>query len=424
MKRLVCLCALLAALLSAASGAARPLDAPPTPDFWGMVVRDPGYEWNTNPAYPNEVNRDFIDAMLDNLAYAGVQWVRFEFHGAWDGSPYGAINLAQADYFVQAAHARGIKVLALLGTDLLRGPQSGVTHFDGGTVSGVIPTDNPDRELSPCPPLPIGCGVNGYQKAWLERAILLAGHYAGQIDAYEIFNEENFYFALRDATQAQQDEMNPYYVAQTITKLFRILRTQAAPDLTPLLIGGLHPKKSVESGRTDLAYLDALYSAPAFTGYQQANGRWPVDGVAYHPYPSEMVKSDNDYLYLVGPRLDAMIAAIRSRDASAKLWVTEVGTRGDPASYPDMRRQAEFLRQIAQIIAARQPDVGPWFWFKYEDFPPASEAWGVVSIPFDGQGNYDPFGAVKLYKPAYAQYRILALDLRLDQRVWLPTVRR
>lgn len=422
MKRFVYLCGLLALALGASRGAARPLAAP-TPDFWGMVVRDPGYEWNTNPAYPNAVNQAFVDSMLDNLAYAGVQWVRFEFHGAWDGSDYGTINLAQADYFVAAAHARGIKVLALLGTDLLRGPQSGVTHFDGGTVSGTIPTTNPDRELSPCPPLPIGCGVNAYQRAWLERAIQVAGHYAGRIDAYELFNEENFYFALRDETQAKQDEMNPYYVAQTITKFFRILRTQASPDPTPILIGGLHPKKSAESGRTDLEYLNALYDAPSFSGYRQANGRWPADGVAYHPYPAEMVKSDNDFLHLVGPRLDAMIAAIRARDAEAKLWITEVGTRGDPASYSEMRRQADFLRQIAQIIAARQPDVGPWFWFKYEDFP-ATESWGVVAIPFDSQGRYDPNGTVRLFKPAYAQYRIMALDLTLDKQVWLPLVQR
>lgn len=403
---------------------AEPARPPANPEFWGMVVRDPLYEWGTNPAAPHEVNRAFVDAMLNNLAAAGVRWARFEFHAEWDGSAYGALNLAQADYFVAAASARGIKVLALLGTDLLKGPQAQVAHFDGATVSGEIPAGSPDATY--CAPAPIGCGVNQYMETFINRALAIARRYEGQIGAYELFNEQNFYFALRDETAGTprpQDEINPLHVARVITKVYRILRTVEA-DQTPIVLGGLHPMASRESGRTDRQYLAALYAAESFQGYRAANGRWPVDGIGYHPYPAEMAKmqSDNDFLHRVGPRLDAVLATLRAADQNAKLWITEAGTRGDPQSDADLARQAEFLRLIASILYARRADIATFFWFKYEDFAPASEAWGVVRIPFDANGRYDVNGTVELYKPAFQAFSSLAHGM--GPRVYLPLVGR
>ncbi len=412
---------LLLALLVASSTAARPAQpaSAALPDFWGMVVRDPGYEWNTNPLYPNAVNQTFINTMLDLLQAAGVEWVRFEFHGTW-GAGYGTLNLAQADYFVSAAHARGMKVLALLGTDILRGDAAQVANFDGGTISSDYP---PGTAYCVSPdPLGIGCGVNSYMQAWLERALSIADHYQGRIDAYELFNEPNHYAPLVAETSGAQDEMNPLHVARACTKLFRILRTRG--DTTPLILGGIHPLTSTESGRTDRQYISAVYSAEPFQVYHSANGRWPIDGVAYHPYPAEMRRyvDDNQFLPLVGPRLDAVLAVIRTYDDSSRLWITEMGTRGDPASPADMQRQAQFLRAAALIFYERRAQLGPWFWFKYEDFPPASEAWGVVHIAYNDQGVYDVNGTVELFKPTFSQYQQLALGLR--QRLWLPLVRR
>lgn len=378
------------------------------PDFWGMVVRDPYYEWGTNPAFPDQINQTFINTMLDELQKMGVQWVRFEFHGQWGGGEYGSINLSQADYFVDAAHARGIKVVGLLGTDILKKSPPFLSTFDSGPYSCVPAPD----------PWGIGCAINPFIQAWLERALTIAQHYEGRIDAYEIFNEQNFYFALRNETNGTQDEMHPEIVARTITKFFRIIRTNG--DSTPVLVGGLHPMRSVESGRTDRDYIHALYNSTAFKDYRTANARWPIDGIAYHPYPVEMrdLLSDNDFLYLIGPRLDQIITIIRSYDQTAKLWLTEIGTRGAPTSLVDMERQALFLKELVGIFRTRATNLGPWFWFKYEDFP--GETWGIVHIPFDSQGRYDSNGTVTLYKPAYTQYRRMALDVQVQPRMWVP----
>src|SRR5688500_9014884 len=50
------------------------------PDFMGMVIRDPWYDFDTNPAFPGEANRAFQDTMGATLAHIGVRWVRFDFH--------------------------------------------------------------------------------------------------------------------------------------------------------------------------------------------------------------------------------------------------------------------------------------------------------------------------------------------------------
>lgn len=412
----VCLIVIVGSATLHAQPIARP--TPLYPNFWGMVVRDPEYEWNTNPAYPNAVNQAFVNAMLDNLQAIGVEWLRFEFHAINDGSEYGAFNMAQADYFIQAARARGFKIIAVLGTDILRGTKASVVHFDGGTASGIIPDTNPDAEF-PCPnppPSPIGCGVNAYQKAWLERAIAIAQAYQGRIDAYEIFNEPNHYFAMIGDSGGTKDEMNPYYVAQTITKFYRITRERN--DQSLVIVGGLHPRTSFESGRTDRAYLAELYKAKSFSEWNLAKGRYPIDGVSYHPYPVEMRRpvSDNDFLYLIPPRLDALIATMRTYDQNAKLWLTEIGTRGDPNSPADMQRQADFMGAIVGIAYAKRNDIAAWFWFKYEDFP--SEAWGIVHIPYDANGKYDLNGTVQIYKPAYDRYRQLLENYR--ERIWIP----
>ena len=119
---------LLASLLAPVRASVAPSALPG--DFMGMVVRDPHYEWNTNPAYPNAVNQTFFDTMGRHLAAAGVKWVRFEFR-AEDGYPYDPANplqglrLEQYDYFVNIVAPRHhLKILGLLASNLARDTKS------------------------------------------------------------------------------------------------------------------------------------------------------------------------------------------------------------------------------------------------------------------------------------------------------------
>src|SRR5919199_355659 len=45
-------------------------------EAFGMVIRDPFYEWNRNEIHPQATNYEFLTAMASNLYALGVRWVR------------------------------------------------------------------------------------------------------------------------------------------------------------------------------------------------------------------------------------------------------------------------------------------------------------------------------------------------------------
>lgn len=358
--------------LSPAGLAALPRYPAPA-NFFGMVVRDPFYEWNLST---REVRQDFINAMMDDLQSAGVEWVRFEFHTyCWpksnpDEQEICRFDVEQADYFIQAAHARGIKVLALIGTDIFRGAENQLWNFNDYPTSQEYCKHTPDD-----PSNDLGCGLTPYLEQWLTRALEIANHYQGAIDAYEILNEQNRYYGLVAARNerglSDQDEMDPIRVARLVTKFYRLRRADGDP--TPIILGGLHPFDSSQSdcrGCTVEGYIKKIYeSQNEFVAYKNATGSWPIDGVAYHPYPREIperLESDNDFLYRVPGALRNVLSTIRNYDTRSKLWITEIGTRGNIGDPIDLERQAEFLRIFYQIAWYMRDDIFTVMWFKQE----------------------------------------------------------
>ena len=102
MLRIISASLLLIALIAALPAAAAPraedtampqATAPGTanPEFMGMVIRDPFYEFDTNPAFPGQPNQAFQDRMGQLLANAGVRWVRLDFLA----DPDGHVNFAK-----------------------------------------------------------------------------------------------------------------------------------------------------------------------------------------------------------------------------------------------------------------------------------------------------------------------------------------
>jgi hypothetical protein len=80
------------------------------------------------------------------------------------------------------------------------------------------------------------------------------------------------------------------------------------------------------------------------------------------------------------------------------------------------------MRDVYSSLAQRQlangqPEVANVFWFKYEDFPPASgpnaQHWGVVQIPFitgncPGGACYELNGTPTQLRGSFLAYRELA----------------
>lgn len=422
-----------------------PTALPLDPAKLGVVARDPWYEFGTNPQFPGQANQAAQDRMGQVLAAAGVRWVRIELivmQGAGDF----AEQIARNDYFInEVAPRHGFKILGLLAFRLV----------------DVDPRDSSERGLLsntflPEDATPFGGGVNQYMHDWLERALWIMQRYDDRIAAYEIFNEPNRLAVVGNFRGGEG--IAPERVATLHTKLYRCFKqnqcTQQSADPRwrsgiTLLLGGLHPKGSDlilgPSGSgpaiSDADYLTRLVTSPAFRSYQTSYGTLPFDGVGYHPYPAEI---DDPTLELTDPmaringRLDllrtSMRTALNASDPAAAerpFWITELGYNIAYANQNEAG-QAAFLRAAFTQIASRA-DVAALFWFKYEDFPPATgpnaQQWGLVRIPFlDGAaGSACPGGACyaldgepdRLRSSFWALRELAGLHVT---RIWLPLV--
>jgi hypothetical protein len=332
-------------------------------------------------------------------------------------------EIAKNDYFInEVAPRHGFKVLGLLSFDLIQGTDAHVLNTGPFTETSIY-----------------GGGVNRYMDEWLRRALMIADRYGDRVAAYQVLNEQNRLPRYLPGGPAG-DGIDPVITARLVTKLYRFCRgIPPLPRPEPygctnaaIILGGLHPRGTTSGYDdrtilTDAEYLKQMYASEPFQGFRNAQGRWPLDGIGYHPYPEEIRLSPNDAL--VDRGLNRMRAALQEvGDPTIPFWITEVGYNvgfdvdGPRGPIPPQTEagQAAFLYDVYVSLAARG-DVARIFWFKYEDFPPAdgpnAQRWGLVRIPFrppqpgencPGGACYALDGEPERWRPAYLVYRELA----------------
>jgi hypothetical protein len=402
----------------------------------GMVIRDPWYDFGTFPGLPDEPNYAAQDRMGAMLAQMGVRWVRLEFH--IEGGNVLA-QVARNDYFIrEVAPRHNIKVLGLLSFGLVRGNhprELGAFRSQHDTLYGP--------------------GIGPLKRTWLNRARMIANRYRGAIAAYEIFNEPN------RITENGDEGMTANELARLHATFYRFFRhvDRAAPgyqswrDNVQIILGGPQPAGTGQLDDavylSDLSYLRQVYASAPFVRYQMKYGRFPLDGLAYHPYPHEIhrslmllrttwIDSRGEVTVITEPnttvepepqadparnvqfiqsRLDQMRdLLVELGDPQLPFWITEIGYNAALCEEGEAN-QAEFLRLVYGTLAQRE-DVARIFWFKYEDFPPAvgpnAQQWGPVVIPFvqdtacQGGACYEPGGRPALLRPAFWAYRDLS----------------
>src|SRR5438876_958161 len=148
-------------------------------ELFGMVIRDPFYEYNTDPVNFHEApNRTALERQAIELHDAGVTWIRMEFFADFDGTVApGDINWSKYDWFInELAPKYGLKVLALLNV--------GMVAYDGRPVRTLAFNDPPDGGGSD----PTD-GSNHFIRVFTGRAQAIAARYGTAISAYEIINE-------------------------------------------------------------------------------------------------------------------------------------------------------------------------------------------------------------------------------------------
>jgi hypothetical protein len=367
-------------------------------DFYGIVGRDPWFEWGTDPErYPNDVNRAALEGMARDLAYAGAGWVRIELRADHDspadGGP-GYIDYRKWDWFIkECAPKYGLKVLLLLGSAVINHSAS------DPTVSFSRINDPPDRPDN----------TNNYSRLFAARAKEIADHYGDSVAAYEILNEANISEILFIESGGTQVEFNPEIYGALLTDVYAAIKP-AHPNVQ-LIVGGLlygfRP-----TGSADYDYLYVLYQSKRAQEYRQANGRYPWDGVASHAYyVGDARKIIDHYWQLRG----VMVAA----GDNTKLWLTEIGLQGEPASVRSEflaatpseaeAEQAQLIRDLFPLLLSEvRGFVANVFWFKYEDFPLPNgwASYGLVRLPITARGAYLQPPAPR--KPAFEAFQSFA----------------
>ena len=370
-------------------------------DFFGVVVRDPWYEWNTNPRYGGS-NLEFLENMARNLKAAGARYVRIEFRAdQTPGVRGGAMNYARYDAFINDIAPRyGLKVLGLLGYALVNwdAPTDKDLHYRHYN-------DPPDQTN----------GSNPLIRFFAFRARDVIAHYGDRVSAWEVLNEINYWEGV---------SLNPNMMANLMVYTYGLGKS-ANPN-TQIIVGA--QVAPPPAGQLDTyQYLDSFFHSEQVQKYIHRarpapynDNPYPWDGLAWHPYHTGL----NDAVSSVRKA----VTLLRSwGDQTHKIWITEVGRPGNLSAGGggcggpgDEGDQARYLTDFyTQLIGSNLNDIANIFWFKYEDFYDTDtgqlNSFGLVHLQTDARNNYLPGGQVAKYKAAFFAYqRLSAPAMPLD----------
>ncbi|HUZ03137.1 MAG TPA: glycosyl hydrolase [Thermomicrobiaceae bacterium] len=359
-------------------------------DFFGIVGRDPWYEYNTDPAqWPNQVNQTFMDSMNAGMQNLGARWERIEIHGEYD-QPVGPgrIDYSKTDWFIQQdAPSHGLKILAVLGT---------------GIVADLDKTYQFNHINDPLD----ASGENLYSRAYVQRAHEIVSHYGDAVGAYEILNEPNANLLLSQETHGATAAVNPIAYGRVVTDIYSA--EKAAHPNVQFIAGSL--LYDDHGTAQHLTWLQQVMASPAVQQYVQQHKHFPWDGVSIHPYN------------LPASGVLTQIGVLHNTQAShgdgTPIWVTEIGMPAAPPDWTsygimdptsDEQQQATFLHDVYTALRDQAPYVDHVFWFKYEDFGSGDTYanWGLVRLR-DSSLRYGPDATPWPRKLAYSVYQSLA----------------
>src|SRR3954447_13779784 len=273
--------------------------ADPYPDrdpFFGVVGRDPYYEWNTDTVhFNNDVNKTVLENIVKEMAASGVKWVRIEFFAEYgDVSGPGRMPYEKYDWFLTDLMRRyNMNVLGVLSYGIVRD-----TNYTYILNKVNDPTDRGD-------------GSNPFIRGFADRAAEIAGHYAGYVNAWEIINEPNQNAQLDFITKGQQQRIFSDRMASIMSLVYPRLKG-ISPDV-PVVLGGLINTAGAYPDNYDIPYLRQLYGSSIIRGHGA-----PWDVVADHPY--ELKAS------AIPDHIRQMHAVMeQAGEGFKKIWVTEFG---------------------------------------------------------------------------------------------------
>jgi len=294
--------------------------ATPAPAHASVVAPPGGYGFGQGaaPVYApfEDTNRE-----LDAVAKTGASWLRVLVDWSAIEGGQGQYNWGYLDNIVNAAGARGLKVLAVIGyTPLWARP------------------DGPGKLIWTVPPADPGQFANFSAD--------VARRYGGRISAYEIWNEPNL----------------PLFFGFTDNK---------AERYAEILKAAYPAIKAVSPGATVIAAgmsrLPGEDSPPNFYARMYAAGAGgSFDAAAAHPYvfPGG-IAADPENGWSDVARIHDVMAA--NGDGGKKIWMTELGA--PTGNSPDSVSPEGQAQQITDVLAAAAATgySGPAFIYSVRD---------------------------------------------------------
>jgi hypothetical protein len=360
-------------------------------DVFGMVGRDPWYEYGTNPHdHPNDINKTFLENMVADMAQMGVRWIRFEFRAETDhpSEGPGPIDWSKHDWFInELLPAYDIKALGLLG--------SGLIGDEDKTYQFFRINDSPDQ-----------FGRNHYTETYVSYVRQVVERYGNNVAAFEILNEPNRNQILSWETGGQVEEVNPLIYGRLVIDSYEAIQ-EINPEIR-VVIGALL-LHHLDGGYGHFDWLARVYESEHVSTYYNVHNRYPWDVVSIHPY------------FLTADGVVQHLHEFRTLQAEygdmSPVWITEIGYQAQPPSWTNYGimdptetelNQAAFLEAIYTRIPVETPFVERIFWFKYEDFGSTSYSrWGLVRLR-DSNFHYGPDATPWPRKLAFTTYKSLA----------------
>jgi hypothetical protein len=333
------------------------------PDGWGYGVQV--HLWHYDPVARQNV--------IGDVTQAGFNWITQQIDwGEVELAP-GEYDFSQLDTLVDEGSAAGLKILL----KFFHAPP-----FYRSDTSGLMPTD----------PATFGSFMNA-----------VAARYAGKVQAYELWNEENL---DRETGPGNVDPANYLPLLQA-----GYTGVKTADPAALVLLGAPSPTTTNIPGTImdDITYLQGLYAINSGEVAQY------FDVLSAHPSgfsnPPDCTPAtpecslsgawnEDDSFYAFTRVSQYHDVLVQNNDAVKKIWFTEFGYCSNPAPPPGYEycryitedQQAAFLVQAFNM--ARQLDyVGAMFQFNLNfqmSVPPEDEKWGfgIVRADYSGRPAY------------------------------------
>jgi hypothetical protein len=357
-----------AALLGAAGliGAVAVLVAPTASSAQSSTTADPngfGYGYQVQLWHYDPVARSNV---LGDVTQSGFNWITQQIDWQEVEVEPGNYDFSQLDNIVNEASAAGLKIML----SFFHAPA-----FYRSDTSGLMPAD----------PSTFGAFMQA-----------VAGRYAGQVQAYELWNEENL------DREAGTGNVDPSTYLPLLEAGYTGVKS-ADPNAL-VLLGAPSPTSSNVPGVSidDVSYLQQLYAinggeAAGFFDIVSAHPSGfsnPPDCTPATPQCSLSGAWNTDDSFFAFTRVsEYRDVMVQNGDAGKQIWFTEFGYCSNPAPPPGYEyckyitedQQAIFLEQ-AYTMARQTPYVGAMFTWNLNfqlSVPQFDEKWGFGVVRDD-----------------------------------------